>query len=226
MVHDALLSSTNHRIGNMDSCSFGGSLGDKKRSSVDVKVSVGNSTVSENDGVSSQSAVREAGVFMANDVCGDAYGGNPLNGCFLESGMALENGTNPSGGVGDFSLRTLDSKVQCLGLKLMDELAGNTCIPPSPSQILSWPVSTQRRWIGLNIPKEPYELAVMSWNTNGRLNLRGCRESLLRRWALKGFVDVALIQEHFKSDDSPLFNLVGSDWWNISSGAIGKKKGT
>ena len=41
MVHDALLSSTNHRIGNMDSCSFGGSLGDNKRSSVDVKVSVG-----------------------------------------------------------------------------------------------------------------------------------------------------------------------------------------
>ena len=55
--------------------------------------------------------------------------------------------------------------------------------------------------------------------------MRGCGESLLRRWALKGLVDVALIQEHFKSDDSPLFNLFGPDWWNISSGAIGKKKG-
>ena len=100
---------------------------------------------------------------VADDVCGNAYGVKLLCGCFLGGGIALEYGTVSSGGLGDVSLRTLDSEVQCLGLKLMDELAGKrTWISPSPSQLLSWPVSTHRRWIGLNIPKEPYELAVMS----------------------------------------------------------------
>ena len=81
------------------------------------------------------------------------------------------------------------------------------------------------RWDGLNRVKSKDELGLLSWNVNGRLKLRGCRESLLRRWALKGFVDVALIQEHFRKDDSPLFDLFGADWWNISSGAIGKVRG-
>ena len=68
----------------------------------------------------------------------------------------------------------------------------------------------------MNRPKATDELAVLSWNTNWRLDLRGCRENLLGRWALRGFVDVALIQEHFKDDNSPLFNLFGSGWSGIT----------
>ena len=55
----------------------------------------------------------------------------------------------------------------------------------------------------------------MSWDfypgMSNRLELRECREDLLRRWALKGFFDVASIQEHFKNDDSPIFHLFGPD---------------
>ena len=92
----------------------------------------------------------------------------------------------------------------------------------SPEYVgISWPESVSVRWDELNSVKSGYELGLLSWNVNGRLELRGCRESLLRRWALKGFVDVALIQEHFRKDDSPLFDLFGPDWWNISSGAAG-----
>ena len=47
----------------------------------------------------------------------------------------------------------------------------------------------------------------------------------MRRWARKGFVDVALIQEHFKGDNSPLFDLFGSGWWNFSTGAVGNDCG-
>ena len=80
---------------------------------------------------------------------------------------------------------------------------------------LSWSNSVIARWDVLNIAKNKDELGILSWNVNGRLELRGCRESLLRRWALNGFVDVGLVQEHFKKDDSPLFDLFGSEWWNI-----------
>ena len=90
---------------------------------------------------------------------------------------------------------------------------------------LSWPDSVAERWSGLNKVKSGDELGLLSWNVNGRLDFRGCRESLLRRWALKGFVDVGLVQEHFKKDDSPLFDLFGPEWWNISSGAVGNARG-
>ena len=88
-----------------------------------------------------------------------------------------------------------------------------------------WPDSVAARWMNLNRNKSPYELGVLSWNTNGRLNLRGCRESLLRRWSTKGFVDLGLIQEHFKKECTPLFNLFGPAWWNLSSGAMGESRG-
>ena len=81
------------------------------------------------------------------------------------------------------------------------------------------------RWDALNGVKSKDELGLLSWNVNGRLRLRGCRESLLRRWALKGFVDVGIIQEHFRGDDSSLFDLFGPEWWKISSGAVGDTKG-
>ena len=89
--------------------------------------------------------------------------------------------------------------------RLLEELKRySTNIYPSPAELLSWPKIAAERWEFVNRPKATDELAVLSWNTNGRLNLRGCRENLLRRWALGGFVDVALIQEHFKDDNSPL----------------------
>ena len=95
------------------------------------------------------------------------------------------------------------------GTEMGDKGGQSACdwIAPSPSKLLFWPETAVRRWKNLNIPKEPYELAILSWNANGRLKLRGCREGLLRRWVLKGFVDVALIQEHFKKDGSPLFEI-------------------
>ena len=76
---------------------------------------------------------------------------------------------------------------------------------------LSWPQAVRERWDLLNHSKSGDELGLLSWNVNGRLDLRGCRESLLRRWALKGFVDVGLIQEHFRPADAPLFDLFGLD---------------
>ena len=91
--------------------------------------------------------------------------------------------------------------------------------------ISSWPVSVAGRWKKLNVRKSPNELAVVSWNINGRLDLRGCRESLLRRWSLRGFVDVGLIQEHFKKGGTELFDLFGPAWWNLSSGAVGGSRG-
>ena len=105
----------------------------------------------------------------------------------------------------------------------MDKYCGRQKI--SDSLEFSWPKSVVERWVVLNNAKKRDELGLLSWNVNGRLELRGCRESLLRRWALKGFVDVGLIQEHFRKDDSPLFDVFGPDWWNISSGAVGGTTG-
>ena len=93
------------------------------------------------------------------------------------------------------------------------------------TNLVLWPDSVLERWRSLNRTKSSNELAVLSWNTNGRLNLRGCRESLLRRWSTKGFVDLGLVQEHFKKDGVPLFDLFGPTWWNLSSGAVGKSRG-
>ena len=90
-----------------------------------------------------------------------------------------------------------------------------------PSQLESWPKSVEGRWQRVLRPKSRNELALLSWNTNGRLALRGCRESLIRSWARKGYVDLALIQETLKKNGSSLFDLFGSDWWNISSWAVG-----
>ena len=42
---------------------------------------------------------------------------------------------------------------------------------------------------------------------------------------MKGFVDIGLIQEHFKEAGTPLFDLFGPSWWNLSSGAIGEARG-
>ena len=77
------------------------------------------------------------------------------------------------------------------------------------------------RWERINLPKYGNELGCLSWNTNGRLDLRGCRQSLLRSWARRGFVDVALIQETLKEKGSVLFDLFGPDWWSVSSWAVG-----
>ena len=55
----------------------------------------------------------------------------------------------------------------------------------------------------------------MSLNINGRLDFWGGRESLLEHWSVKGFVDMALIQEHFKREGSPLYELFGPASWNF-----------
>ena len=92
---------------------------------------------------------------------------------------------------------------------------------PTLDQLKSWPASVSLRWKQINLPKKDSELGCLSWNTNGRLDLRGCRESLLRSWARKGFVDIALIQETLKKKGSSLFDLFGADWWSVSSWAVG-----
>ena len=92
-----------------------------------------------------------------------------------------------------------------------------------------WPPSVAKRWKTLNQPKSYLELGLLSWNVNGRLGLRGCRESLLTRWSKRGFVDVALLQEHFKGGADDSLYLFGKDWWSFSSVATsvgsGRKSG-
>ena len=36
---------------------------------------------------------------------------------------------------------------------------------------------------------------------------------------------MCLIQEHFRKDESPLFDFFGPDRWNMSSGAVGDSRG-
>ena len=72
---------------------------------------------------------------------------------------------------------------------------GNVLADPEHAD-MSWSNTVAIRWDALNGVKSTDELGLLSWNVNGRLRLRGCRESLLRRWALKGFVDVGIIQSN------------------------------
>ena len=69
---------------------------------------------------------------------------------------------------------------------LLDEGASGSCCGwdiPNVEQLNSWPDSVTLRWERINVPKTVNELGCLSWNTNGRLELRGCRESLIRSWA-------------------------------------------
>ena len=97
----------------------------------------------------------------------------------------------------------------------------STFFNPTSKDLASWPKPVAERWKRIHRPKDRNELALLSWNTNGRLELRGCRESLIRSWARKGFVDIALIQETLKKNGSSLFDVFGPDWWNISTWAVG-----
>ena len=57
--------------------------------------------------------------------------------------------------------------------KLLKELKMYSIkVCPTASEILSWPKIVLERWNYVNRPKAIDELAVLSWNTNGRLNLR------------------------------------------------------
>ena len=76
--------------------------------------------------------------------------------------------------------------------KLLQQIKSYFGLGSSPVLDL-WPVSVQKRWKELNRPKTSDELGVLSWNVNGNLDLLGCRESLLQRWSVCGFVDVGLI---------------------------------
>ena len=90
-------------------------------------------------------------------------------------------------------------------------------------KLRSWPIPVAARWDRINKPKSVKELGLLSWNTNGRLDLRGCREGLIRSWVRKGFVDIALIQETLKKKGSSLFDMFGQGWWNMSSWAVSDK---
>ena len=135
--------------------------------------------------------------------------------CLASAGLGSNAGKDRDG----------DSKI-VLGSGVIQELMqyfGR--INPSTTDMKHWPPSVAIGWKSLVSRKSPCELGILSWNTNGRLDLRGCRESLLKRWSMKGFVDVGLIQEHFKKVGSPIFNLFGAAWWNLSSGAVGGATG-
>ena len=144
------------------------------------------------------------------------------------SGDRMENARGIPGQV-HASVSSLYKDIRCHPflhteiIKELEQYCGR--INPSPTQISSWPASVEVRWKILNRAKCRGELALLSWNTNGRLDFRGCRESLLRRWSSNGFVDVGLVQEHFKKEGVPLFDLFGPGWWNISSGAVGEARG-
>ena len=114
--------------------------------------------------------------------------------------------------------------------KLMGEL--EKCFVPmdcSETKFISWPEDVKLRWESLNGRKNGQDLWLLTWNINGRMDLRGCRESLLRRWVLSGPVDVALIQEHFQAGSGTSVNFLNKDWWHVSSdavgGSIGRKSG-
>ena len=124
-------------------------------------------------------------------------------------------------GVGK-TLAESDASVGGFGANDYDFMADgySTFLNPSPKDLTSWPKSVAERWKRIHSPKSRNELALISWNTNGRLDLRGCRESLIRSWVGKGYVDIALIQETLKKNGSSLFDMFGPDWWNISSWAV------
>ena len=124
-------------------------------------------------------------------------------------------------GVGK-TLAESDASVGGFGANDYDFMADghSTLLSPSPKDLTSWPKSVAERWKRIHSPKSRNELALISWNTNGRLDLRGCRESLIRSWVGKGYVDIALIQETLKKSGSSLFDMFGPDWWNISSWAV------
>ena len=126
----------------------------------------------------------------------------------------------------------LDDPSQPYPLRMgpLGTLTHQACRPiPFNTNEYTWPSSVAGRWKTLNQPKNYSELGILSWNVNGRLDLRGCRESLLTRWSKKGFVDVVLVQEHFKGGDVGPLSLYGRDWWSFSSGATsdgsGRKSG-
>ena len=106
--------------------------------------------------------------------------------------------------------------------KLMAELKKWFCsIDCSENKLISWPAEVELKWKSLNVRKSERDIGVLTWNVNGRLNFRGCRESLLRRWVLGGSVDIVLIQEHFKASSATSINCLSQDWWCISSDTVG-----
>ena len=114
--------------------------------------------------------------------------------------------------------------------KLMGELEKFFVpIDCSGTKLISWPEDVKLRWESLNGQKYRRDLGFLTWNVNGRMDLRGCRESLLRRWVLSGPVDVVLIQEQFRAGNGTSVNFLNKDWWHISSdavgGSIGRKSG-
>jgi len=141
----------------------------------------------------------------------NSLGGGLVTSSAVHSDAVLEeNGPSPiRHGAGSYAGGAQSGTVEnLLKAKVVQEMAKYCgCVDPTMADMKSWPPSVSIRWKSLNVLKSPFELGILSWNTNGRLDLRGCRESLLKRWSMKGFVDVGLIQEHFKKAGSPIFDL-------------------
>ena len=107
--------------------------------------------------------------------------------------------------------------------QLMEEL--KKCfgtIGCSVDKFISWPEEVKMVWKSLNGRKSGRDIGFLTWNVNGRLDLRGCRESLLRRWVMGGSVDIVMIQEHFQKGSTGSINFLSPDWWHVSSDAVGQ----
>ena len=77
----------------------------------------------------------------------------------------------------DGSKRQVHGAINFLKSEVIKELA-QYCgrINPSSREVASWPPSVANRWMNINKSKSSYELGILSWNVNGRLDFRGCRE--------------------------------------------------
>ena len=118
---------------------------------------------------------------MLPDLCGGLLRESVLASSF--SGLVCSNGQLDTSSGCSLSLDGKKTKKNDLNCGMLHELR-RYCggINPSKNELYTWPASVAGRWKTLNIiHKASHELGILSWNINGRMELRGCRESLLRR---------------------------------------------
>ena len=97
--------------------------------------------------------------------------------------------------------------------QLMEELKKcSATIGCSLDKFISWPEEVKMVWKSLNGRKSGRDTGFLTWNVNGRLDLRGCHESLLRCWVMGGSVDIVMIQEHFQKGSAGSINFLSPDW--------------
>ena len=92
--------------------------------------------------------------------------------------------------------------------KIVEELdVGFDHVAFSEDKLISFPKEVKLKWKSLNERKSRRDLGFLTWNVNGRLDLRGCRESLVRQWILRGSVDLVFIQKHFQGCNTGSVNF-------------------